>query len=193
MPIKITTGQIDIRKVQGVEAALRAVVTPEFVEAGMDIERMGSETLAYLKKIFPKSPPDAPRRGNRPLVEGWTVFRHPSRSFSRNPGFTVRRKNSSLRDHQIIASLDQGSRAYTRIIPIGVRTSFLKTRYNPLYSAQEVGKPVFLTGTGLIFNFRQRQGLHFMDKTYEFALGLLNTARQRYYRAARRRIVSGGR
>jgi hypothetical protein len=190
MPIQIKTGKIELRQVQQVTAALRAVVTPEFVESGMDIEGMGQDTLAYLKRIFPKSAPDTFRR-QPPLVEGWMLFRHPPKGFSRNPGFTIRRKNSDLRDHEIIASLDQGSRAYQRLIPVGQRTAFLKTNYNALYPTQEPGKPVFLTGTGLIFNYRQRQGMHFMDKTYEFALGLLNAARQRYYRAARRRIIRG--
>ncbi len=182
-----------MRKVQNVVAALRVVVTPEFVRDGMNIDQMGDQALSYLKKIFPKSPADYPNRGREPLVEGWMKFNHPAKGFSRNPGFTIRRKNSDLRDHEIIAALDQGSRAYSRIIPPGTRTSFLKTTFDPFHSNQPIGQPVFLTGTGLLFHYRQRQGLYFMDRTYQFVLSMMSVARKRYKEIAKRRIVNSAR
>jgi len=196
MAVKLETGKVELKTVQNIVSAVKVVATPDFVARAMDLNKTGNKVLAHLKRIFPRSPASYPDRDREPLYRGWTVFSYPPKGFGVNKGFTVRRKDSSLEDHLIIRALDQGSRAYDRIIPPGVRSAFLKTNkgFAPnRRKAGKIGDYVFVTGTGLILHYRKRQGLHFMDRTYDYAVGLMEEAKVKYANAARRKIIQSAR
>lgn len=197
MAVKLTTARVDQKEVQGLIAGIKVVSTPEFAEEAFDVKKVGKDVLKHLKRIFPKSKRSYPygmddyrERGH--LREGWTIFPHPPKGFSRNPGFTVRRLNSSASDHITIASLDQGSRAYSRLIAAGKKTAFLKTNVNRAFP-QKIGDTVYLTGNGEIFHYPARNGLRFMDSTYLKALELVAIGETKFTSKVRTRLKQSAR
>lgn len=195
MAVKLETARSELKEIQGVIAAIKVAASPEFVADALNIEGMGRKSLAFMKRIFPRSPRSYPyaAKDRESLVQGWTVFPHPPKSFGVNKGFTLRRKSSDLRDHEIIAALDQGSRAYDRIIPFGQKVAFLNTNRNPDYPKTRIGSMVFLTGNGKLFHYTVRHGLHFMDATYNYTLGLIEEAKGKFKSKVRGKIRSARR
>src|ERR1043166_3000773 len=143
MAVRLKTSQIDMREVAGVVAGVRVIGSKQFIEEEMRLQEIGDRTLEFLQKIFPKSGASYARDKRPPLWQGWTKYPHPVH-LGANPGFTVRRRYSDEREHEIIASLDQGSRAYSRIIPRGKKAYFIKSGPNILRPLP-VGARVFVT------------------------------------------------
>jgi hypothetical protein len=178
-PVQVQA-KVEQRTLDGVLSGLRYVSSPPYARKAFAITKIKERLLGFIRSIFPVSDPRWGRTAH--LVSGFRTYDIPDTTSS--VGFVLQhRDQKNIRTQAILASLELGSRGYY------MRPQFVNDKGFGLFQifpGKQVGNrhgpgvPDFAMRKRI--HIPARAGLHYMERTMEFAERLITEAKPEFFK-----------